>query len=151
MLAPALIGLVGVIVGATASVGAQAWLDDTNREKTQRAELRQARRLVTHEVMEIERQFHGIASAKKWDVCVARRAAGPRFFQTSAWDKHGPVLARDLSDQPWYLASTFYGFLTDLRAFAARTRCPATIARRSRGTFRRIQRQGGDLIQLLRE
>jgi|ERR1043165_3844653 hypothetical protein len=99
--APALVGLLGVIVGAGITTGANYWLAtrkekaDAERERLARAnELRIAARLVEHE-------FAVARAGMAW--FVEKRSWPPEKLHVAseAWQKYRDILARELPREDW--------------------------------------------------
>ena len=105
-LAPALIALVGVLVGVLASGS----LDYLRAERQNSAELRQAKRLVAFEVGE------NAVSLADMDV---DRFAAPSGFHSTMWRRYRGLFARELSQADWWLVASFYRSLEDFRDTAA--------------------------------
>jgi hypothetical protein len=136
-LAPALIALVGVLVGVLATGS----LDYLRAERESSADLREAKRLVALEVGD------NAVSLALLDV---DRIAAPDGFHSTMWSRYRPLLARELSEADWWLAASFYNSLEELRAEVAYS----PLTRLSDGDLsgvREERRQAEDLRVMLGE
>jgi hypothetical protein len=107
-LAPAVIALVGVVVGVLATGG----VDYVRADRESAADLRQAKRLVALEV------GNNAISLAHLDV---NRVEAPNGFHSTMWEKYRTLLARELSEDDWFLVSMFYEDVEDARVTVARS------------------------------
>lgn len=100
-IAPALIGLFGVLVGALVSTGATYWLEerkqavDAANERSKRSvDLKVAARLVANEFLAASAATKILIEKKRWvDESIK--------FPLDAWERHKSVIARELSFDDW--------------------------------------------------
>lgn len=98
---PALIGLLGVLVGATISTGATYWLavrkeaTDLAAEKTKRStDLRTAARLIADELLAGSVAAKMLVEKRRWtDESIK--------LPLVAWERHKEVIAREVSYAEW--------------------------------------------------
>jgi hypothetical protein len=98
---PALIGLLGVVVGGLVTAGFTALRDRDNRIGEERI----AKRLIASEVF--------IDTQKLVFVSVYGRRVGP-LPATVQWQAEGPTLARHVSESSWKKVSSFYANLYNI-------------------------------------
>ena len=100
-LLPALIGLLGVLIGALVTAGFTAIHDRNDRI----GETRTAKRLIAAEVWGDTQKL--ISVSAQW------RRTGP-LPVTVQWQAQGPTLARHVSDSTWKTVSVFYANLFNI-------------------------------------
>lgn len=116
-IAPALIGLFGVLVGALVSTGTNYWLAErkdaaeASSERSKRSvELRVAARLVANEFLAVSAATRILIEKKRWvDESVK--------FSLDGWDRHKGVFARELSFSDWAAVETAAQAVDSFRLF----------------------------------
>jgi hypothetical protein len=107
----AIIGLIGVLVGAIISVGAQYAM----RLRDERAEARTAARLIYEELANTAGQLTIFALATREKRQEFLSAQG---FSSEEWDERRAVLARVLSPDEWLAVHRAYRFASQISAVA---------------------------------
>jgi hypothetical protein len=112
----AVIGLVGVIVGALVTGGFQWWV----AARADRLDARTARRMVKAELVDLKVLLESLESELKTippevlsDPTVQRRPTMGRLAQPEVFPKYCDRLARNLSDHDWSVVSAAYGLTTN--------------------------------------
>ena len=100
-LSPAIIGLVGVLLGAVISTGANYLLavrkeaaDEAKDRRSQASELKTAARLIEHEFQLGKTAAVFLAEKKRWPLGLAEKPL-------RAWEKYKSVLALEVTKQDW--------------------------------------------------
>jgi hypothetical protein len=106
----AIFGLLGVIVGGLVTGGVN-YIMERRRE---RAELRQAKRLVADELLTVATQYSIMVedreTPKKWSPSWAN------LLPSTSWEQHKATLARGLSDKDWADLPGFYSIVEAYRS-----------------------------------
>lgn len=105
----AIIGLLGVVVGAIITTGTQIWLE---RQKTN-VGARRAKRLVYHELMQSCTALHILADEQVEPNVI--RLALDQLLPKVVWDEYRPDLAGTLNDTDWQTLLNAYSMLEVLR------------------------------------
>lgn len=103
----AIFGLIGVVVGALVTGG----VDYVMQRRREKAELRQARRVVAGELSDLWYQLETITAGDRWPGEVPEE-----WFASRMWEAHRPVLASQLSDEDWNELARIYSIATKFRA-----------------------------------
>ena len=117
-LTPAIIGLVGVLVGALISTGANYWLavrkeaTDAALEKAKRSiELKTAARLIANELLVGSAVVTMLVEKRKWVDDVTK-------LPLVAWERDKAIIARELSYADWHAVTTAALAVEQFRDFA---------------------------------
>jgi hypothetical protein len=106
----AIFGLIGVVVGALATGGVEYWM----AWRRERAELKQAKRLVAEELESLKGQLSTILRENRTPDALPPDVQ-ERFLPTSTWLEYRAILARRLDDAVWYGLPHFYSGVSYLR------------------------------------
>lgn len=134
--------LFGVIVGGLITAGT-TWLFERRRD---RADSRQARRLVLEELRSVWNQAGELARGGTYPSALPN---SPTFLPDEQWQANRPMLARHLPDEQWDALSSFMDALPATRAIVEAAPRNGPIPNPRRALFADTKDMAADLFRLL--